>query len=67
MNLIEGIQSECNRVREIIKEYEELPKNAGMFAASMMKADIKEAENIIATGDVVQMLKVYQKLKEYEL
>jgi hypothetical protein len=67
MNLIEGIQSECNRVREIITEYESLPNNAGAFASMMMKGDIKRAENIIATGDVIQMLQIYKALKSYEL
>jgi hypothetical protein len=46
MNLIEALHSEMDRVREIIKEYDDLPNNAGAFASGMMKAynDLKEYE-----------------------
>lgn len=66
-NLMDGLLSEMNRVREIIKEYEspEL-KGAGAFAASFMKADIKNAEKIIGQGDVIKMLSIYSKLKDWE-
>ena len=67
MNLIEGLQSEMNRVREIIKEYEELPNNAGAFASCMMKFTIKNAENSIAIGDTIGMMRSYNYLKEYTL
>ena len=65
MNLIEGLQSEMNRVREIIKEYEALPNNAGAFASSMIEFSIKNAESSISTGDTIGMMKAYKDLKEY--
>ena len=65
MNLIEGLQSEMNRVREIIVEYEQIP--AGQFAAGMMKFAIKNAEETIATGDTVGMMDAIRALKEFEL
>lgn len=63
-NLIDGLLKEINRVRELIKEYESLPDNAGFFGASMMKNSIANAEKAIASGDVVAELKAYQDLKD---
>lgn len=65
MNLIEGLHNEMDRVRGIIKEYDAIP--AGAFAAGFMKQSIKNAENMIATGDTVGMMKALNDLKEYEL
>jgi len=67
INIIEGLQAETNRVREIIQIYEEVPKNAGKFAANLMKQDVKLAENAIAQGDTLKMLSMYKKLKEWEV
>ncbi len=67
MNLIEGLQSEMDRVREIIKEYEAVPNNAGVFAAGMMRHSIKNAEQLIAIGDTIGMMKALEDLKGYEL
>ena len=46
MNLIEGLHSEINRVREIIKVYDGLPNNSGAFASGMMKFIIKKTEDL---------------------
>jgi len=67
MNLIEGLHSEMDRVREIIKEYDSLPNNAGAFASGMMKFSIKNAENLMAIGDTIGMMKALNDLKQYEL
>ena len=67
MNLIEGLHKEMDRVREIIKEYDDLPNNAGAFASGMMKGSIKNAEHLMAIGDIIGMIKAYNDLKEYEL
>lgn len=64
---MDGIFSEMNRVREIIKEYDALFGNAGAFASYIMKVDIAEAEKSIKENDVIKMLQCYTKLKEYEL
>ena len=67
-NLIEGLLSEMNRVREIIIEYEDPSlKGAGMIAASMMKGAIKNAENSIKENDVIKMMVCYTRLQEFEL
>lgn len=67
MNLIKGLHSEMNRVREIIKEYDSLPNNAGAFASGMMKISINNAEKLMAIGDTIGMIRSLNDLKEYEL
>jgi hypothetical protein len=67
-NLMDGLFSEMNRVRDIIKEYEDPMLNgAGAFAAMFMKQDIASAERAIKEGDVIKMMQAYSKLKDYEL
>jgi len=64
---MDGLFSEMNRVREIVKEYEHPALNgAGAFAAHFMKTDIANAEKSIRDNDVIAMLQCYSKLKEYE-
>ena len=66
MNLIEGLHEEMDRVREIIKTYDELPNNAGAWASANMKHSIKNAESLLAIGDTIGMIKAYNDLKKYE-
>lgn len=66
-NIIEGLFEEMDRVRGIIKEYEDLPDNGGGIAAALMKVAIKEAEYAIAHGDTVGMIRCYRGLKDYHL
>lgn len=62
MNLIEGLQEEMNRCRELLKEYEQIGP-AGRFGAAMIKAEIKKAENMISSGDTIGMMRSYEELK----
>jgi hypothetical protein len=64
MNIIEGIQKECNRVRDLIKFYESFP--TGIFAADLMKQSIKDAEAAIASCDTIKMIACYKELSEFE-
>lgn len=64
-NLIDGLHSEMNRVREVIDVYNDIP--AGAFAIAIMKNAIREAEESISSGDVIRMLRAYEELKEYTL
>ena len=61
-NLVEGIQQECNRVREIIPLYESIGP-AGAFGAAMLKQAIREGEAAIASGDALRCLAAYESLK----
>jgi hypothetical protein len=67
MNLIEGLQEEIKRINEIIKEYDDLPNNAGAFASLLMQGSVKNAEKSIAEMDTIAMLSALKDLKEYEL
>lgn len=64
MNLIEGLQYEMNRCRELLKMYESIPQ--GVFGATVIKQSIKEAEEAINNGDTVQMMACYEQLKSHE-
>lgn len=65
MNLIEGIQAECNRIREeSIPAYSDpLLRGAGSMAIALMRADITMGEQAIASGDIVLMVKALARLK----
>jgi len=65
-NLIEGIQRQCNRIRdEILPEFDKIP--TGALAATMMRHSIKKAETAIASGDVLAMLVAYKDLEGDEV
>lgn len=65
-NIIEGVQRQCNRVRDLIPQYESLPNGAGSIAVALMRASIQLAEQAIASGDVTQMIGAYRDLEGYE-
>lgn len=46
MNLIEGIQEEVNRCKELLEAYKQIP--TGIFGAAMIKQEILNAEKAIA-------------------
>ena len=62
MNLTKRIQSEVARCRELKKLYDKIPVTAA--GARMIQATIDGAENAVAHGDVLEMLKWHQELKE---
>lgn len=61
---MDGLLTEMNRAREVLKLYEEIPQ--GAFGAIMIKRSISFAEQSIKDNDVVQMLVAYNELKEIE-
>lgn len=63
MNLIEGLQKEQTRVRELLTEYEEIG-SAGFFGATILKQLLSKTDNVIATGDTVQMLVLLKELQK---
>lgn len=65
MNLVEGLTNEILRVTEIQREYKEIP--AGAFAAALMELDLKEAKEAQASGDILRMIPILNKLKEWQL
>ena len=66
MNLIEGIQTECNRLRdEALPLYEQIGP-AGAFARAVIRQAITEGEAAIASGDVIRCLAAYESLRKCE-
>lgn len=61
----EELPKEMARVRdELLPLYDSIP--TGVFAATMMRADLDRAAKAMAECDVVEMLRVYQSLKGYD-
>lgn len=65
-NLMSGLLSEIDRVKEVLEVYESLPNNAGLFASITMKADIQRARQSIIEDDTVKMVYYCQALKGYQ-
>jgi hypothetical protein len=65
-NMVEAIQAECNRVREVIRIYDELPNNVGIFGATWMRELVKRSEKAIAELDVVECVACLKELREVE-
>jgi len=64
-SLGEALPREMARVRDnVLPAYIEIGPG-GAFAAAGMRADLDAAAKAMAEGDVVEMLRVYQSLKEW--
>jgi hypothetical protein len=66
VNMVEAIQVECNRVREIIRCYEDLPHGVGTFGAIAMRELIKRSEKAISEMDAVECVRCLRELREVE-
>lgn len=66
MNLVDGINEELNRARELLRLYEDLPPQSGWFGAAIVKQAIQHAESSIESLDPVEMLNAYEELKRLE-
>ena len=65
--LADGLQEELARCRELLEQYAEVSKMPGVFtgfAVSHIKADIARTEKAILGGDVVEMMRCYEALKD---
>ena len=65
-NLVNGIQSEMSRCRELVPLYEQIPNGAGVLGAHIIKQTISASEKAIADGDTIAMLKCYEVLRNTE-
>jgi hypothetical protein len=61
-NLVEALEREIDRNRELLKAYESIP--TGTFGAMMIERDIKNAVKALASGDAVEIIKAYQEMKD---
>jgi hypothetical protein len=64
-SLAEALPREQARVREILGHYKEIGP-AGIFGAAFIEADLREADQAVMSGDVVRMIRAYEKLKGIE-
>ena len=64
MNLIDGLNEQLTRARELLKLYEGIP--TGGFGAMMIRQAIEHAESSMRDGDTVQMIFAYKALEKLE-
>jgi len=62
MNLIDGLNQELKRAKELKKSYESIP--TGGFGVAVIRGAIQYAEKSIQTEDIVEMLKAYNNLQK---
>lgn len=65
-NLAEGLLREIRRNRKLLDFYKTLPPESSWFTTAMISASITRAENVMASGDVIAMLRSFNELKENE-
>jgi hypothetical protein len=53
------------RCRQLLADYKEIGR-PGMFAAAMIEATLREADEAAVSGDIVAMLRAYQKMQGHE-
>jgi hypothetical protein len=58
-----ALPREMARVRELLPIYDGVPR--GFIAAGMMRADLDGAAKALAEGDVIEMLRRHENLKNY--
>lgn len=61
-SLAEALPREMARVRVVLCHYREIGP-AGMFGAAFIEQDLREADNASMSGDVVRMIRAYEKLR----
>lgn len=63
----DALAGEMARVRDkVMPAYIEIGA-PGIFALTMVRADLDAAAKALAEGDVVEMIRVYLLLKDYEV
>jgi len=66
-SLGDALPKEQARVRELIIQYlDPVLCGAGRVAAALMEQDLKKTDEAVMSGDVVEMIRMYEKLKEWE-
>lgn len=64
-SLAEALPREMARVRdELMPQYQAIGP-AGAIALAMMRADLDRAAKAMVSGDVIEMLQVYESLKGF--
>lgn len=61
----EDMPKQQARVREVLGHYREIGP-AGAFGAAMIEQALREADEAMASGDVVRIVRAYKALTEIE-
>jgi len=64
-NLLEGLEAEIERNKNLLQEYKEIGPE-GTVGASLLHGLILKAERALKENDIPTMLEVYQELRETE-
>ena len=63
----EALPKEQARVQALVLQYRDpLLNGAGNVAAMLMEQDLQIADKVVIAGDIVGMVSIYKKLKEWE-
>lgn len=65
MNLAEALPKEQARVREVLGCYKDIGHH-GAFGTNIIEITLRKADEAVASGDVVAMLRSYEELKKVE-
>lgn len=70
-SLAEGLPEQQQRVRGLITQYHELQREFGQgvnvaFAVAVCEQALQMADRAVMSGDVVEMLRSYEALKELQ-
>ena len=65
MNLVEGLNKELDRCRELVELYKAIGP-AGTLGRMSIEASIKEGKEAMESGDTVRMVRAYARLEEHE-
>ena len=66
-SLGEALPREMARVRDVVIPAYLETGAGGSFAAALMRADLDLAAKAMIEGDIVAMVRIYQKLKAWQL
>lgn len=64
VTLTDALSEEMERVRGILSYYDEIP--TGVFAATMMRESLHEAEHAMLEMDAAKMVRCLEDLRGYE-
>ena len=65
-SLGEALPKEQARVRKLIELYRDpMLGGSGTFAAMMMEQSLQSADKAVMSGDIAEMIRCYNDLKEY--
>ena len=64
MNIMDGLNIELKRAKELLEVYNSIP--TGFFGSAIIQQTIEHAELSMQTGNTVEMMKAYKLLQNLE-